>query len=103
MQTDLKLLLQKFSDGELTINMFIRKIRDISELSPKECNCKKLVIKELIIKEYLENQKEAKKLKHKEDNRKALKKWLSNPENKKKRSEKDKIRYQRNKAIGNKD
>ena len=45
MQTDLKLLLQKFSDGELTINMFIRKIRDISELSPKECNCKKLVIK----------------------------------------------------------
>lgn len=96
MQNDLKIQLDRFDKGEITIKMFIEKIRQISQ-QPNQ----NLISKEEIITNYLKEQKRLKEIKHVEDNRKAYQKWLSNPENKKRRSELDKARYHRNKAVGN--
>ena len=96
MQNDLKIQLERFDKGEITIKMFVENVRKISQ-KPNQT----LVSKEEIIQEYLEQQKSLQDKKHIEDNRKAYQKWVSNPENKKRRAKLDKARYERTKSIGN--
>lgn len=96
MKEQIKLQLQKLDNREISMEDFVENIREISNLPLVSAS------KKAIIEEYLENVKVQKELKHKADNIRSYKKWLSNPENKKKRSEKDKARYLRNKELAHK-
>lgn len=57
--------------------------------------------KESVIAEYLQNQQSEKEVKRNEKNKEYYKKYNSDPEKKKRRAELDRIRYEKNKAIGN--
>jgi hypothetical protein len=96
MQENLKIQLERFDTGQISIKILIDNVRKISN-QPNQNQ----ISKNEIIEEYLEQQKKLKEIKHKADNLKAYQKWVSNSENKIRRSELDKLRYQKNKSVGN--
>jgi antitoxin component of RelBE/YafQ-DinJ toxin-antitoxin module len=96
MKQNLKTQLERFDKGAISIKMFVAKIREISEM-PFENN----ISKEEVIQDYLNQLKRIKEKKRLQRNSEYIKKYMSDPEKRKRRSELDKARYLRNKSIGN--
>ena len=89
----LKTQIQRFDNGEIQLKLFIEKVREIVNDDS--------IYKQQIINEYLEKLAIQKEEKRKEANLIYLKKYMSDPEKRKRRSELDKDRYHRTKSVGN--